>query len=146
MIIRSITSWVEFLALPTYKRIKGRKDKNAVLWRKMIIEEGEERGKHALAEQKERERRQREKEQEKRGKRRGKKRKHQEMEKKETSGGDGDKKEAEEADKKTKEEKERRAKRRRIEKHAWRFVPHPCKDDPFSIKEAALKTQGLRKS
>ncbi|XP_053985947.1 uncharacterized protein LOC128880180 [Hylaeus volcanicus] len=121
-LVYEITPWMEYLALPSYKRIKYRKDENALTWKKVIIEDGPERGKSALAEQE---------------KRIGRKRKYKELEEGEEGeegeekGGDGD---AE-----PKDDEEKKAKRRKIEKHAWRYAPHPCKDDPYVVKRGVLE-------
>lgn len=85
----------------------------------MIIEEVEERGKRAFAEYRKKEE----------GERRGKKRKSDDTRKATES-----------------EEEERKAKRRKLEKHAWRFAPHPCVDDPTRITKAALNAKGLRRN
>lgn len=86
----------------------------------MIIEEGEERGRRAFAEYREKEE----------GERRGKKRKSDDTRTENSKS----------------EEEERKAKRRKLEKHAWRFAPHPCKDDPTRITKAALNAKGLRRN
>ncbi|XP_043251015.1 uncharacterized protein LOC122396555 [Colletes gigas] len=119
-LLYKITPWMRFLALPSYKTIKYRKDEDAVTWKKIIIEDGSERGKAALAEQE---------------KRIGRKRKHKELEEGESKEGSGDA--VEKADETR--GKGRKAKRRKLEKHAWRYAPHPCKDDPFRIKKGALE-------
>lgn len=134
---------MEFLALPPYTALKDRRDKTAVIWKKILIEEGDERGKGALVQQ----RRRREKEL-----RMARKRKYKDMECDEISYGEGDTKvstgrikrgKKEEGEEEMTEEEERKAKRRRLEKHAWRFAPNPCKDDPNRIPRAALKATGF---
>ncbi|CAK9812068.1 hypothetical protein ANTPLA_LOCUS7279 [Anthophora plagiata] len=125
-LIYQVTPWVAFLALPKYTRLKGRKDKNAKMWKKQIIEEGEERGKSALAEHIEKEE----------ARKRAKKRKCEDEEKDRGSG--DDKKEAEQEGEEETEEDAKKAKRRKMEKHAWRFAPSPHKDDPYRIPKGAL--------
>ncbi|KAK1130323.1 hypothetical protein K0M31_018459 [Melipona bicolor] len=39
------------------------------------------------------------------------------------------------------EEEERKAKRRKLEKYAWRFAPYPCVNIPIPIKRAVLKAK-----
>lgn len=95
----------------------------------MIIEEVEERGKRAFAEYRKKEE----------GERRGKKRKSDDT-RKATEAEEGEEEVYES------EEEERKAKRRKLEKHAWRFAPHPCVDDPTRITEAALNAKGLRRN
>ena len=118
---RQITPWTSFLAMPSYRMIKDRKDEQAKTFKKKIIEEEEKRGKKAFAEYKRR----------KKEKRRGKKRSRKIIE-------------AEEEVHKT-EEEERKAKRRKLEKYAWRVAPYPCIDIPIPIKTATLKAEGLPK-
>lgn len=115
------------MALPSYRSIKDRRDEQAMTWKKTIVEEGEERGKSALAEKM---------------RKTGRKRKHSEIdEEKEEMGGDGDnEKKAKKA-----EEEEREAKRRKIEIHAWRYAPYPCRDDIYSVKQATKTGKGVRK-
>ncbi|KOC70366.1 hypothetical protein WH47_02869 [Habropoda laboriosa] len=121
-----VTPWIEFLSLPPYKNLKGRKDENAIIWRKQIIEEGEKRGKSALVEYREKEKE----------RRKAKKRKCEETRKKKGRESGDSEKLAE-----LTEEDAKKAKKRKIEKHSWRFAPFPHKDDPFRIKEAALNAQ-----
>lgn len=122
-----------YLSLPAYKAIKDRKDKTAITWKKTIVEEGEERGKTALAEY------MGEAEETKRGK----KRKYEDTDDGKAGAGGDTTDEGESSGTKDKAEK---AKRRKIEKHAWRFAPRPLKDDPYRIKRAALKAKGLKQS
>ena len=138
-LLYEITPWMEFLALPPYTALKDRRDKTAVIWKKILIEEGDERGKGALVQQ--RKRREREL-------RMARKRKYKDMECDEISYGEGDtqvstgrskRERKEEGEEEMTEDEERQAKRRRLEKHAWRFAPNPCKDDPNRISRAALK-------
>lgn len=105
----------------------------------MIIEEGEERGRIAFAEYREKEE----------GERRGKKRKPDDTRtEKSKSRENGKVTEADEGEEEVykSEEEERKAKRRKLEKHAWRFAPHPCIDDPTRITKAALNAKGLRRN
>ncbi|KAK9296257.1 hypothetical protein QLX08_009680 [Tetragonisca angustula] len=117
-VLYKITPWTSFLAMPSYRMIKDRKDEQAKTFKKKIIEEEEKRGKKAFAEYKRR----------KKEKRRGKKRSRKIIE-------------AEEEVHKT-EEEERKAKRRKLEKYAWRVAPYPCIDIPIPIKTATLKAEG----
>lgn len=103
--------------MPSYRMIKDRKDEQAETFKKTIIEEEEKRGKKAFAEYKRR------KEKERRGKKRSRKIK------------------AKEEVYKT-EEEERKAKRRKLEKYAWRVAPYPCIDIPIPIKPS--KDKGKR--
>ncbi|XP_076681912.1 uncharacterized protein LOC143376016 [Andrena cerasifolii] len=138
-LLYEITPWMEFLALPPYTTLKDRRDRTAVAWKRILIEEGDERGKGALVQQ--RKRREREL-------RKARKRKYKDMECDEISQGEGDTRKStkgirrgkkDEGEEKMTEDEERKAKRRRLEKHAWRFAPNPCKDDPNRIPGAALK-------
>nr|XP_033329212.1 calponin homology domain-containing protein DDB_G0272472-like [Megalopta genalis] len=113
-LVYKITPWTMYLALPKYTLIRHRKDPKAREMKKQIVEEGEERGKEALAEQQ---------------RKRGTKRKHAET----TEQGEGD---AEDEDEK--KEKKKRAKKRKLEKHAWRYAPYPCDDDAFAVKKTTL--------
>nr|XP_033204005.1 neurofilament medium polypeptide-like [Bombus vancouverensis nearcticus] len=129
-----ITPWLDFLAVPSYKTIKDKKDKQSKAFKKMIIEEGEERGRIAFAEYREKEE----------GERRGKKRKPDDTRtEKSKSRENGKVTEADEGEEEVykSEEEERKAKRRKLEKHAWRFAPHPCIDDPTRITKAALNAK-----
>lgn len=117
--IDQVTPWTKYLALPKYTAIKHREDSDAKGWRRQIIEEGERRGKSALAEQQ---------------RARGTKRK---RDKAETGAEQGD------TDAADKEEQQERAKKRKLEKHAWRYAPHPCKDEVSRVGRAALKGRGL---
>ncbi|XP_076761442.1 uncharacterized protein LOC143429651 [Xylocopa sonorina] len=121
LIDQQITPWMNFLALPPYKTIKERRDENAVTWKKKLINEGELRGKCALAEHKEKVE----------GAEMTRKRKCEQLMRKTE----------EEEEEELTEEEWQQVKRRRIEKHGWRFVPYPCKDDPFRIKRATLKAK-----
>ncbi|KAF3421994.1 hypothetical protein E2986_07846 [Frieseomelitta varia] len=112
-----ITPWISFLAMPSYRMIKDREDEQAKTFKKTIIEEEEKRGKKAFAEYKRR------KEEKRRGKKRSRKIIEAEEEVYET------------------EEKEREAKRRKLEKYAWRVAPYPCINIPIPIKKAVLKTK-----
>ncbi|CAL7939258.1 unnamed protein product [Xylocopa violacea] len=136
-----ITPWMSFLALPPYKKIKEREDENAITWKKKLIEEGELRGKCALAEHKEKIE----------GVKMAKKRKCEKVKRKkggdsgdEVEGEEEEEEEEDEDEEELTEEERQQVKRRRIEKHAWRFAPKPCKDDPFRIKRATLKAKGLQ--
>lgn len=57
MILLQITSWVDLLALPSYRFLKDRKDIEAKNWRKLLIDGSGARGKRALKEARQRDER-----------------------------------------------------------------------------------------
>ncbi|XP_012141347.1 uncharacterized protein LOC100876280 [Megachile rotundata] len=190
-----ITPWVEFLALPSYKTIKERKDEQARIMKKTIIKDGEQRAKEAWVEYKKRraeeikeerrmrrlrkklceeekkkeEQRKLEEERKKKGgeeqecddleylaeepeekkvrEEKSKVKKRERLKRKRRTRDRGDAKgEGEEGEltkeeeEKRRKEKERKERLRKKRKHAWRFAPLPCKEDPFGgVDESTLK-------
>lgn len=132
-----ITPWMDFLALPWYKNIKPRDDKDAKAWKRWLVVDLEARGKKALKDQE----RKKEKRRKKRLKEKGI----------EGDRGEGDgtkvddakKEETEELSEEDVKKMEAAAKKRRRARNAWRYAPLPYKSysDAFLVKKGALEKE-----